>query len=215
MSFLLSLPAFAAAPESVFTLMLDPAGDAKHTGRKLDDSFERGVTLQFAERLKKELESHYGKAIRVVLTRFPGETLQPLQNANFANRLEVNLYLNIHFFQDKRTKPQLFLYRFSHGNEFVTKIFDLHFYPYDTVHMIYKEVTERYATIIKKSLAQKPYNHQFELLGLFALPFKPLIGIKAPALALEASLQHKDDWLQFVEPISHSLHAIITGEMPS
>lgn len=199
------------ARESLFSIMLDPAGDAKHTGRKLDDSFERGITLQFAEQLKKVLEQQHGNTVQVVLTRFPGETLQPLQNANFANRLNVDLYLNIHFYQDDRTKPQLFLYRFSHGNEFVTKLFDLHFYAYDLIHMVNKEATKRYAHSIKQTLTSPSYAQQFEVLGLFSLPFKPLIGIKAPALALEASLHHKDDWRTFVEPIAQSLAPLIEG----
>src|SRR3990172_8684717 len=82
------------AQPRAFTIMLDPAGDAKNPGRKLDDSFERGITLQFSETLKQKLESLF-PSIRVVLTRLPGETVQLLQNANFANRLDVNFYLSI------------------------------------------------------------------------------------------------------------------------
>ena len=37
--------------------MIDPSGDAKHTGRVIQDTFERGITLQCAEALKKELNS--------------------------------------------------------------------------------------------------------------------------------------------------------------
>jgi len=35
--------------------MLNPAGDAHDAGRTLSDGFERGVTRQFAEKLKKSL----------------------------------------------------------------------------------------------------------------------------------------------------------------
>ena len=66
--------------------MLDPAGDAQNPGRTIDDNFERGITLQFAEKLKEMLQEKF-PTIRVVLSRTPGESLQPLQNANFANRL--------------------------------------------------------------------------------------------------------------------------------
>lgn len=42
--------------QNIFTLMIDPAGDAKHAGRVIEDSFERGITLQCAEKLKKMLK---------------------------------------------------------------------------------------------------------------------------------------------------------------
>ena len=74
----------------------------KDAGRIVNDSFERGLTLQFAQELKKELELNFNN-IRVVLTRIPGETLESLQNANFANRLNVDFYLSIHFYSEKRT----------------------------------------------------------------------------------------------------------------
>ena len=37
-----------------FTIMLDPSGDAKHTGRIINKTFERGISLQCAEVLKKK-----------------------------------------------------------------------------------------------------------------------------------------------------------------
>ena len=40
-----------------FTIMIDPAGDAKNTGRQIDDTLERAVTLQFAQKLKSEIEN--------------------------------------------------------------------------------------------------------------------------------------------------------------
>ena len=39
--------------------MINPAGDAKDAGRTLNDSFERGITLQFAQELKSAIESNY------------------------------------------------------------------------------------------------------------------------------------------------------------
>ena len=77
--------AFYARKTKPFSIMLDPAGDAQTTGRIIDDNYERGVTLQLCEDIKKQLEAEQPKNTRIVLTRFPGETIDPLQNANFAN----------------------------------------------------------------------------------------------------------------------------------
>src|SRR5579872_3367872 len=76
------------------TIMLDPAGDARETGRIIEDSLERAVTIQFAQQLRDVLTSQLPNST-VIITRTPGEELQPLQQANFANRLPVDLYLNI------------------------------------------------------------------------------------------------------------------------
>ena len=43
------------ATDNPFTIMIDPAGDAKHTGRLIQDTLERGISLQCAEELKKNL----------------------------------------------------------------------------------------------------------------------------------------------------------------
>ncbi len=203
------MPILSHTPKYTFTLMLDPAGDAKHTGRKISDSLERGITLQFCEKLKQELETSYPQ-LRVVLTRFPGETVQPLQNANFANRLAVDCYVSIHFFQEQETKPQFFLYTFSYGNTFVTKISTLAFYPYDQAHLLNLEQTKKWSKQIENLLQSSAYKKMFQYKGMFNLPFRPLIGVKAPALAFEISLKDKSDWQLYIDPIMTSLKSIIT-----
>jgi len=188
--------------------MLDPAGDAKNTGRQIGDSLERGITLQFCEALKKLLEQMY-PGVRVILTRFPGETIQPLQNANFSNRLDVDFYLSIHFFPEEKTKPSMFLYYFSLGDEFVTKIPNLCFCPYDYAHRIYGKQTRGCAQKITTLLTDGPYKRQFDFFGPFGIPFRPLIGVKAPGVALEIGLKEKKDWKQYLEPIARSLEPIV------
>ncbi len=195
-------------PQRIITIMLDPAGDAQSPGRKLDDNFERGITLQFAEKLKEKLQEHY-PTIRIVLTRFPGETVQPLQNANFANRLDVDFYLNINFYHESQAKPILYLYNFSYGDDFLTKKTQDSFCSYDQAHLFNYETTKKYGTLMYQVLTSDSYKNQFECKELQKLPFKPLIGIKAPAIAFEAGIKTKDDFVIFLEPIAQSLKQII------
>jgi N-acetylmuramoyl-L-alanine amidase len=192
-------------PNYRMTIMIDPTAHA----RIIDGCFEFGIALQCAEQLKQKLEEEYHQ-LRIVLTRRPGETVQPLQNANFANRLEVDFYLSIHFYQETDTKPKLSLYYFSSGNDLVTKTFDLCFYPYDQAYIFNKAQTDEWAHNMKQSLSQENYASLFEVKGPYAVPFKPLIGIKAPAIAIEASLKHVSDWKQYIDPIITSLRPIIT-----
>lgn len=85
--------------DQFFTLMIDPTGDGAYAGREIQDSFERGITLQCAQELKKQLTDHFAN-IRVILTRAAGETIQPMHNALFSNRLQAQLYLRIGFYHE-------------------------------------------------------------------------------------------------------------------
>lgn len=209
---ILLLSALCACPAHAldhrFSIMLDPAGDAQHTGRQIDDSLERGITLQYAEALKKLMEELYPN-IRVILTRFPGETIHPLQNANFANRLDIDCYVSISFYQDLQTKPHLYIYRFSHGDDFVTQLPALSFCPFDQAHQINSARTKTWCTTITQILNRDEHKQLFECLGVMELPFKPLIGIKAPAFALEAGLKDKNDWNRYLKPVALALGALI------
>ena len=168
--------------------MIDPAGDAKNTGRRIEDSFERGITMQCAEQLKQTLEQRLPN-ISIILTRAPGEIVHPLQNANFANQINVNLYISLHFYQEKETRPTLYIYQFSYNDTFITKSFDLSFTPYDQAHIVNFPKTGGWGKQIKRTLAQDVYQKYFTVHGIYQLPFSPLIGIQAPALGFEMGIK--------------------------
>ena len=65
--------------------------------------------MHTAAELKKQLEAKV-EGLRVVLTRYSGETVDALQNATFANRLNVNLYVSLGFYETKQKIPKLYLY---------------------------------------------------------------------------------------------------------
>lgn len=203
---------FTGASTKPFSIMLDPSGDAQHTGRVIDDSFERGITLQFAEQLKQVLESRH-RNVRIVLTRVPGETLAPLQNANFANRLDVDLYVSIHFYQEKKDeKPNLYLYHFLYNpvTDRWAKHRSLLFYPYDQAHLHSSTKTVLWGEQVKQVLKHNDFKRLFEVKGLYGMPFRPLIGIKSPSLAFEAGLHNKADWQTYVEPIAQGIEYILS-----
>ena len=188
--------------------MINPAGDTKDAGRTLNDSFERGITLQFSQELKKKLETEYPD-IRVILTRMPGETLEPLQNANFANRLDIDFYLSIHFYKESNPKPELTLYHYLIETYYVQTFPNLHFYSFDNAFLININKTINYGNQFKKLLDSSFYKNKFCFNGFLGIPFKPLIGIKAPALALEIGLKNSSDWHNYLEPIKESINLII------
>lgn len=191
----------------IFTIMLDPAGDAKHTGRTIGNTFERGITLQYAEYLKEYLENNY-ENIKVYLTRFPGEMIYPLQNANYANRLDINLYIHITFYQETNTIPKLFLYGFSYHDDFLTPPKKLTFLKYDQAHIMHNATTQLWSQVIKDVLIQNQYK-KFSVHGIYRLPFKPLIGIIAPAIGIEAGLKAAQNWKLYIAPIAQAIGTLI------
>ncbi len=190
-------------------IVLDPAGDAQNSGRTIDDSFERSITWHYCYYLQKSLEAKFSD-VKVIITRQPGEVISELQNANFTNRLNADLFLSIHFFQEMLTKPQLFIYTFSNNDDFVTQRSDVMFYRYDHMHQYNAKRTKIFAHSIQQSLDTPENKQKFECMDIISCPFKPLIGIKAPAIAFEIGLKKKEDWQLYVEPIVASIETLIT-----
>ena len=184
-----------------FTIMLDPSGDAQHTGRTINNTFERGISLQCAEQLKQKIIDAF-PTTRVVLTRVPGETLQPLQNASFANRLNVDLYLSLYFYKEQETSQRVTLYYYlANTTDFWHQPNRLFFYPAQQAYLpnlhITKKLGSKFFSILKNPNSV-PF---FQATGLFGIPFKPLNGITAPALAIEIGLQNNTDWNYIIDPI--------------
>ena len=191
-----------------FTIMIDPSGDAKHTGRVIEDTFERGITLQFVETLKKELNKVSPK-IRVVLTRVPGETIQPLQNASFANRLQVDFYLSIYFYEEPELPSHIYLYQYvAQKTDFWHRYLPLSFYQVNESHQININESKKIGEEFLKVLSDKKINRSFETVGLFGIPFQPLLGIKAPALAIEAGIRDKEGLSELIAPLVNCIKGI-------
>ncbi|MGZ6255121.1 MAG: N-acetylmuramoyl-L-alanine amidase [Candidatus Chromulinivorax sp.] len=202
-------PKFLSATDP-FTIMLDPAGDAKHTGRLIEDTFERGISLQCAEQLKTQLIENF-KNIRVILTRVPGETIQPLQNASFANRLNINLYISLYFYDEPELPTHVTLYHYIESpiTDFWHKAESLRLYNINQAYLINIKTTQNWGILFLETFSDKKYTKFFKPRGLFAIPFTPLIGIKAPALAIEVGLKNKEDWQHIIEPIITACQRII------
>jgi hypothetical protein len=191
-----------------FTIILDPAGDTKHIGRALHNNFERSATFQFAQELKRQIQINYPQ-VNVILSKTAGQTLEKLQSASFANRLNVDLVLSLNFYKETAIKPYVFLYHFKNQNFFsVNKTDQLEFYPYHQAFMINFDRTKTWGATIQKSLQHANYRHYFTCHQLLAIPFKPLAGIVPPAIGIEIGIK-TNGWEPYIMPIVNSLSEII------
>lgn len=194
------------------TIMLEPAGDAHYTGRIIEDAFERGISLQCAQELKKVLESTC-KNSRIILSRFPGETLEPLQNAAFANRLKTDVYITLSMYplplsrakNDPLTEINLYYFLYHPATDFWQRATaTLSCEPYHQAHIPHSRTSQLLAHTLFKNLQNtKPLAGKLTHCG--GLPVKPLIGVAAPALIIELGLAHKNAWQALVVQLAQQI----------
>ena len=202
--------AILTRPTKSMVIMLDPAGDAQHTGRLIDDSFERGIALQCAEELKLKIESITNNT-RVILTRFPGETLEPLQSAEFSNRMQADLFISLHLYQEVEDAPRLSIFAFSYdpmASFMHRNLKRLTLLPYDQAYQRSRATTQRYTELFKKAVQTSSQQPLRAIQGPYSFPFKPLIGVEAPSFSLELGIAHKDSWRSVVGVLANGVAKI-------
>ncbi len=175
-------------------IMINPAGHAGEPGRSLS-GFERAATFRFAQELQSAFER--GFDFRVVLTRVPGEKIVDFQNASFANRLNVDLFVSLHIFKldSGRTKVYVYQHVADPIGDFASRSFSaLKMVPVLNAHQVNifktKSIGQRLAGTFSNSDNQK----LFDFGGFYGIPLKPLCGVVAPAILIEVGVNQDDDW---------------------
>ncbi len=198
------------SPQKPKVIMINPAGDAKKSGRKLSNNYERAITFKLAERLAKSIEDRYG--MKVILTRVPGDELVHLQNASFANRINVDLFLNINIYKEDHEKPKMLVYHrmLDPLADLVRRTYpSLELAPVNVAHMRNIHKTKSFGERIKMALTNQDYQKLFDFSGVHGIPIKPLEGIIAPAFLFDLGLNDEDQWHLFIEPITTSLKFLL------
>lgn len=194
------------AAQKSYTIMLDPAGDARHTGRIIGTSFERTLTFQIAQALQQALQATC--PCSVIITRSSGETVYPLQSANFANRLPIDLYISLHCYYAPREKHTIALYLLAYSSMSPSSP-QLAMVPFTNAHWQSCTTTQKYASHMHTML-ESIYAHQFHIPPVVALPFVPLTGIIAPAIGIEINCISSDDIPLYVEPLAKTIVSTLT-----
>lgn len=190
------------------TIMLVPAGDARDQGRSLEHQFESSCASSYALGLKEAIEKKYSDTL-VLVSHKAGEIVQQFQIPTMANTLGVDLVITINCYHERGPKPELYLYQFSYGADFVSKLTALSWYTIDSAYLFAKDTTYVWVTALAQGLSSDQYKALFVVRGPYKMPFKPIMGIKVPAIGLEMSLMQDGDWMMFVDPVAVSLEPII------
>lgn len=193
-------------PDQPFTIMIEPAGDTQYTGRVVDDAFERGLTLQAAIALRQCLESR-DSSLRVMISRLPGETVEPLHHAACANRVKADLFIHIGFYQTSQQLPEIALYHYLYQpttDLWKRKQESLTFTSYRLAHIPQSATSAAILHSLFHALScTKPLAATLKIAA--GIPFRPLIGIAVPAIALEIGLPRKSDLQPLIIPLAQGI----------
>jgi N-acetylmuramoyl-L-alanine amidase len=189
------------------TILISPAGDAHNLGRTIDGAVERTLTLQFAQVLQQTLTS-YNPRLTVLLTRKAGEVIPSLQNAHFANCLNVDLFLSLHLYQESDIRPHIFVYTYKDINFFIKLDDSLALYPYHHAYLYNQQKTTIYANLLAKELRENHEKQHVTIHSPLSAPMSPLIGIIAPSLMIEIGIKKSNDWTDHIEPLAQAIMAL-------
>ena len=194
--------------------MIDPAGHAKNPGRQLHKNFARSETYKAAEALKKALEERY-HSLKVLLTRAPGDTIVPLQNASFANRSHANLFLHIDFHKQTSDRPTIQPLHFVSDPllDYIKPSHEsINIIPLHQAHRQSIKQSKTWAHMLKQQLTQTIDKKTFEINEVQGIPIKPLFGIATPAIALDIGLKSDDQWNVLIQPLVDAIGQLLYTE---
>lgn len=190
-------------------IMINPAGHAGDSGRSLS-GFERAATFRFAQELQNALERGYDS--RVVLTRVPGEKIVDFQNASFANRLNVDLFISLHLFKLDSVKPKVYVYQHVADpvGDFVSRSFpSLKMVSVLQAHQVNIFKTKNIGQHLGNIFSSVDNQKLFDFGGFYGIPLKPLCGVVAPAILIEIGVNQDDDWHVVLDAIVQGLGGLV------
>lgn len=198
---------------STTPIVINPAGDAHHLGRKLNNGYERAATLRFAEELQQKL-ARSNEEFDVVVSRRAGETVVQQETASFVNRLQATLAVTIQVYRCKTAKPKIYLYHLCYNpfTELTAQTSQaLAFTPLHKTHRINMATTIQYAKNIATILSKRNYQKQFDCIGPQPAPIKALIGMVPPALTIEIGINKEQRLETLVVPIAKAIQQTISS----
>ncbi len=192
---------FSVVPaKKPFLMVIEAQGNVNSPGRIIDDSFESEITFNAAHFLKNTLENMH-PSIKILVQRSDG-----LSNAQAANKIDADLYLCLSACKStKSTSTGIVLFRFDYRHQFILKD-GISFIPYDQIYLLNQPITISWINSIGAFLS----DHNM-LRASYACPYRPLMGVRSPAIGLELLLYNKSELTQYMTAVAHSLTTIIKG----
>lgn len=187
-------------------ILIHPYGHAGLQGRKLFHETESSVTKKIAEYLCNKLNEE--SPCIAIQTKIKEKNFHPLQAASVSNRLNPALFISIHAFKTESIQPSITIYHLLIDpiTDFSKRAFDNHtFTPLHSAHTQQIGLSQKIAKTLSESLHHEKYSKLLHIAGQFGIPFKPLVGIQAPAIAIEFGLGKDINLPPLLDPIISTL----------
>lgn len=184
-----------------FQLVLDPAGDHRNAGRCIVDCFERGIALQWAHRLKQEIEKKTSD-IKVTITRRPAEITQAFHAAQVANKIRADLFITLQAYYEPMAPAIVSLYTYTQNSLPPSTHDTLRLCPIEQAHTVARVSSLTYVNDLANYI-----NGCEPLRGIciarqpLSLPLKQLAGITQPAFVLELGCSNPTQWNLLIDPL--------------
>ena len=191
-------------------ILLCAQGDAQTPGRKIRDSFEREQAHAFIQALGKYL--HTQEAYALALTHEPSDKPETGRLISLSNKFNPDLFIKIYLTHTSSPKPliSLFYLTLNPLTEAAYRTDYTHsLIPLKRAHIPSLQITKHYATCLKTALDKTTLQKKFTLCGPYGIPILSLVGITAPALAIELGINTPDQWKELIKPLAKSLSFLI------
>lgn len=197
--------------QAQFSIFIHPAGDAQHTGRTVAGSYERSYSSKIAHAVKKIIYEKYPQEVAINITHNPSDKVVSLDNANRVNQAEPNIYIHIGCYQSTDQSLAINLFTPSLEPWYISDylVTDKNgWISFEDVHKRHKRMTDTYAKKITSFFRSKQ-----PVLGFIsdhiACPYESLIGINAPAIAIEFAIRNDFDCAIYAQSLADVLVAVI------
>ncbi|MGP0069049.1 MAG: hypothetical protein ACLQGP_36295, partial [Isosphaeraceae bacterium] len=154
----------------LMTVLLVPAGDARNQGRSLEHQFESTSSMACVLSLKAALEKTYPE-MRVIVSHKAGDIVQQYQIPTMGNTLGVDLVVTLNCYHEPGPKPELFIYHYSYGADFINKLTELSWYTVQSAYLFSKDTTHAWASIMANKLNADACTSLFTIRGPYKMPF--------------------------------------------
>ena len=190
-----------------FSIVVHPTGDARHTGRCMADGYERSYSSKIAHVVKKILQEEHAQNITISITHGVADVVEGLDNANRVNQAQPNLYIHIGCYPSTDQSLAINIYTPSLDPWYVADylVTDKNgWIAYEDVYKRHKRLTDEYAKKILSFLRVQPNKYGF-ISDVIACPYAPLLGIDAPAIAIEVAIRNDFDCAIYARALADAL----------
>jgi hypothetical protein len=171
------------------SIILDPAGDTKNPGKRIDQTCEYTETQRLAHTIKNRIAA-LDKKTMILLSRLPGEQQSIHEKIRFVHQCMPDMFVHLTIYQSTLLKPQIYIYR--HEEKKISGKIQPLLMPIARAHAPYIQQSKDLTDVLYTSL-QNNSGGMYDVHKPKSIPSSILRSITAPACIIEIGIKSIDD----------------------